>query len=1348
MLENANQAQFQAHLLDVVEQAMIVTDLQGKVVYWNKYAEHLYGWSRHEAVGRWIRELITPTQVMAEAEAVFAKMRKGESWSGEFVLKRRDGSQLIADVTNSPILDDKGQLVGIIGMSRDATARHNAQDALKASEEFNRSILESTNDCIKVIDLEGNLISMNGPGLCLMEIDDLSLYVGKPWTAFWEEEVRPLAQQAIRDAASGSNAHFSGPCRTAKGTLKYWDVIVSPVLGNTGKPKHLVSVSRDITDQRQSLEILRRNEEEYRALFYQSAIGKAEFDFQTGKILRVNPKLCAILDYSESELTQQRFVELIHRDDLAREIAQYDQMVSAQGTEYTSTYRVYRRDGRARWIEAHISLVRDSNSRPISAIVAVQDITERRHADEEQKLLAALGPALTKPESELEIAQNVAQAIVPSFADWCTIGIVKPGPEVHLVASAHSSHLSDSASTGILPGVTLNFTLSETNRPLVYAGKAEIYSQLTREMFEQFHPARQSQLSQMLEQGLQSLLYVPLIVRGQVEGVIALGLMGDERQFDTADLALAEEVAHRVALAFDNIHLLQNERQSRLAAELYAERLARLQHVTAALSKATTPIEVIQLIVDEGLKAFGAQAGAVNLLNEYDQTLEIYHSNGYPAEIINKNKKLALSSNMPCAIAVRNNQPLWFTSREQLLQAYPELVNEVYQPNERAIAIMPLRTERRILGALEFGFASTIQFDSAERDYLLTIANQCAQALERAQFYASEQVARQIAESQSARMRALQTITSALSNALTPEQVAMIVVQQGTVVLGARAGFVAMLNTKAAQLEVIAQHGHSPVLAETIRKFALTDRTPVIDAVRKRQAQWYESPEALVAGYDGSQIPMNALDHAWADIPLIVENRVLGAIGLSFSQPRHFSADDKAFMIAMAQQCAQALERAHLFEAEQLARAKADRAADRSAFMAESSQFVTTSMDFETRLNMVTSLAVPALADWCLLTVLTDDGQMTLASVAHVDPTKTAHTQAYFDQLSTAVIEQSNSINALKSGRSFLLQTLRDEDYVRLAKGNPAHLQRWRESGTVSLLGVPMIAHGNLYGLLFMGRNTPSPNFNPEDLAMIEEWVTRMALNVDNARLYRELQTLNADLEQRVAMRTAELQGSRDQLRNFAARLQAAREDERARVSREVHDVIGQILTGLKMDISALGRRLQQENSPAVSKIKDINGLLDEAIKSVRKVATELRPAILDNFGLVAAVEWQLREFEARSEIACDFVCNAEQVNLSNDRATALFRLIQEALTNIARHADATEVSVTLNEQDGWLDVQVTDNGRGITEAELLATKSLGLLGMRERVNLLDGEIEFSGQPNKGTTVKVRLPLETTLLNT
>ena len=126
---------------------------------------------------------------------------------------------------------------------------------------------------------------------------------------------------------------------------------------------------------------------------------------------------------------------------------------------------------------------------------------------------------------------------------------------------------------------------------------------------------------------------------------------------------------------------------------------------------------------------------------------------------------------------------------------------------------------------------------------------------------------------------------------------------------------------------------------------------------------------------------------------------------------------------------------------------------------------------------------------------------------------------------------------------------------------------------------------------------------------------------------------------------------------------------------------------------------------------------------------------------LVAAVEWQLREFEARSGIACDFTCDVDQVSLEGDRATAVFRLVQEALTNIGRHAEATEAQVVLREEAGELLVQVKDNGRGITEQELRSTKSLGLLGMRERVNLLDGDIQIAGVVGKGTTISVRLSL-------
>jgi signal transduction histidine kinase len=235
---------------------------------------------------------------------------------------------------------------------------------------------------------------------------------------------------------------------------------------------------------------------------------------------------------------------------------------------------------------------------------------------------------------------------------------------------------------------------------------------------------------------------------------------------------------------------------------------------------------------------------------------------------------------------------------------------------------------------------------------------------------------------------------------------------------------------------------------------------------------------------------------------------------------------------------------------------------------------------------------------------------------------------------------------------------------------------------------------------------------------------------------------MNAELEQRVLLRTAALQESQMQLRQLTARVQTTREDERRRVAREVHDVIGQLLTSLKMEAGWLDLRLQEAESPLAGRTRRMIELLDSAFQSVRQIATDLRPTLLDDLGLIAAMEWQMEDFQTRTGIACRFESTLDKARLNMEASTALFRILQEALTNVARHAGATRVGVIVEEdRRGWLVLQIKDNGRGITEDEMRQTQSLGLVGMRERIHLLGGEIRINGKVGAGTTIDVRVPM-------
>jgi PAS domain S-box-containing protein len=218
-----------------------------------------------------------------------------------------------------------------------------------------------------------------------------------------------------------------------------------------------------------------------------------------------------------------------------------------------------------------------------------------------------------------------------------------------------------------------------------------------------------------------------------------------------------------------------------------------------------------------------------------------------------------------------------------------------------------------------------------------------------------------------------------------------------------------------------------------------------------------------------------------------------------------------------------------------------------------------------------------------------------------------------------------------------------------------------------------------------------------------------------------------------------ELRASSEQLRNLTAHLLSVREEERTRISREVHDELGQSLTAVKMDLAWLAGRLPRRNGQMLKRIRSTRQLADSMIQSIRRISTELRPAVLD-LGLAAAVEWQVQEFEARSGIRCKVRVLTRQVVASN-ASTAMFRIFQETLTNVARHAKATRAEVVLQKQRDRLVLLIHDNGRGFDQADPSLSKSLGLLGMRERAAILGGRVSISSAPGKGTTVTAWIPL-------
>ncbi|MBM2827824.1 MAG: Signal transduction histidine kinase [Actinobacteria bacterium] len=220
-----------------------------------------------------------------------------------------------------------------------------------------------------------------------------------------------------------------------------------------------------------------------------------------------------------------------------------------------------------------------------------------------------------------------------------------------------------------------------------------------------------------------------------------------------------------------------------------------------------------------------------------------------------------------------------------------------------------------------------------------------------------------------------------------------------------------------------------------------------------------------------------------------------------------------------------------------------------------------------------------------------------------------------------------------------------------------------------------------------------------------------------------------------------EIRKSRERLRNLSGSLQSLLEDERTRISREIHDELGQALTALKIDLSLTRRSLVSGGHAEQSaKVHENERAVNRIIRTVRKIATDLRPGILDELGVAAAIEWMAKDFQKRTGIGCKVVLQGVDNISDTVRATAIFRVVQEALTNVMRHAAASRVNVSLKKKDRTLVVEVRDNGIGITEGRMIGSKSFGLIGIRERVRLLGGEAVIRGKPGEGTLVRVTLP--------
>jgi PAS domain S-box-containing protein len=427
------------------------------------------------------------------------------------------------------------------------------------------------------------------------------------------------------------------------------------------------------------------------------------------------------------------------------------------------------KQGTARTLLASGQAIADAQGNKQGAVVVMHDITERKQAEAERAQLireqtarleseadqqrsAFLVKVTTVLASSLNHEQtlaSVANLVVPFFADWCTVDLLEANQEIRRVGMAHRDPEKVRLGWQLCQRYPRRIDDAKGIPKVLRTGKPELMTEIPDAAIA-LSAHDPDHLRILRELGLESFIISPLIARGQILGAISFITAESNRHYNKADLALAERIAHRAALALDNARLYQEAQQAQQAAEQAVARLSRLQLVTAALSESLTPTQVADVIVDQGIAALGANFALVALLNETSTELEIVQTFGCEGDQLDGWHRFSLNASVPLAEAVRTGKPIWAEASEQRAVRYPHL-SESYeqyyeQYNVGSWISIPLMVEGGAVGGISFGFGELQLLEAEDQAFILSLAQQCAQAIARTHLYEAEQKARSQAE--------------------------------------------------------------------------------------------------------------------------------------------------------------------------------------------------------------------------------------------------------------------------------------------------------------------------------------------------------------------------------------------------------------------------------------------------------------------------------------------------------------------------------------------------------------------------------------------------------------------------
>lgn len=593
------------------------------------------------------------------------------------------------------------------------------------------------------------------------------------------------------------------------------------------------------------------------------------------------------------------------------------------------------------------------------------------------------------------------------------------------------------------------------------------------------------------EEGVHALVGVPLIVDGAVLGVAMVGSRTD-RLFGDQDIQLLSEAAERAAWAIQNGLLLAAEQTARATADSLSERLARLQAMSEELLTDLTVEDVVRTVVERGLSLIGATAGGVWRLDADAGALRLGGAIGYPADVVDRWLVLPLDAESPATEAARTGARVVVSSVADRDARYPALRGSTAVGD--AFVALPLVVQNRIIGVLGLGVADARDLHQDELAFIDAAAVQCAAAMHRALVVESQQQSLAEARQYASRLASLQRLTAALADARDPRSTFDVIVNELKRSVDAAMVALCALDADAGLMRIVASHGLVRDVVDNFLEFPFRPGLPATDALLERRPILVYDAADLQARYPVLE-RYGPEGRAWAALPLVIGDHAVGALTLALPAPQRFPPEDVEYLVALADQCGHALERARLLEVEATSRMRLE-------VLAEAGRIFTAPLDVQLTSLQFCRLVVGRLGDAVSVHLREPDGSYSVAAVEHVDPEQASVAVDIIQQLPEQVTDVYDRL--LETGESALFPHL-TEDASLSTVSDPELRAVLAKAPATSNIVLPLIAGGHALGVLSVTTVAGgSPPLVPADREQLEELAGRLALAIDGARLLRQ----------------------------------------------------------------------------------------------------------------------------------------------------------------------------------------------------------------------------------------------------